>query len=399
LNNRLRDHLMTSYSTTKGDCYPNTINDALSLMSTFAKQNKDASTEDAVVSYHKTATDTDHEEDIVCDPVVKEVEYEEDDDDNTIISDDDEVNVEDNDTVDDTNHNRVTFNATVMAAVIAEATAKADKDQFLGGSFTQLQDVDDVFDDDEPDIVVCAHVINTNHLDYGYTHGNNPSSNGYPNPHRDFELILYHTSQRVHNRGNVLVVHYDSERPSLISHEYNSPCAESIIDYADAMRLKLKLAGIHESADLMSIFDGQTATEASAVFKTQLNDVHQMGFKTSTVHLLEEETLRHLAHTDYNSIRYSQMIDEIGIDDKRRIFPTANVLLHHVVSAVAINQHRHKPNRWVNKVTHKLITCGITTNEHLESKVISNTLNDHIHEHGMARFHQVLNYNTTLVLF
>jgi hypothetical protein len=118
----------------------------------------------------------------------------------------------------------------------------------------------------------------------------------------------------IHNRGGyVLVVHYDNERPSLISHEYSSPCAESIIDYADAMRLKLKLAGIHESTNLISIFEGRTATESSAVFKAQLSEVHQMGFKTSTVRLLEEETLRHLAYTDYNSIRYSQMIDEIGI--------------------------------------------------------------------------------------
>jgi hypothetical protein len=107
----------------------------------------------------------------------------------------------------------------------------------------------------------------------------------------------------VNNRGNVLVVHYDNERPSLISYEYNSPCAESIIDYADAMRLKLKLAGIHESTDLMSIFKGRIATESSAVSKAQVNKVHQMGLKTSTVRLLEEETLRHLAHTDYNSIR------------------------------------------------------------------------------------------------
>jgi hypothetical protein len=84
--------------------------------------------------------------------------------------------------------------------------------------------------------------------------------------------------------------------------------------------------------------------------------------------------------------------------EERRVFPTANVLLHHVVSAVVINQHRHKPNRWVKKVTHKLIICGITTNEHLESKLISNTLNDHIHQHGMARFHQVTIHGFKLIL-
>jgi hypothetical protein len=101
LNNQLRDHLMTSYSTTKGDCYPKTINDALSLLSTFAKQNKDTSTEEAVVSFHETATDTDHKEDTTYDPVIEEIEYE-DDDDNTIIDNDDEVNVKDTNTVEDT---------------------------------------------------------------------------------------------------------------------------------------------------------------------------------------------------------------------------------------------------------------------------------------------------------
>ncbi|OEU05681.1 hypothetical protein FRACYDRAFT_258678, partial [Fragilariopsis cylindrus CCMP1102] len=36
LNKNLKAHLMTTYSTAKGDCYPNTINDALALLSTFA---------------------------------------------------------------------------------------------------------------------------------------------------------------------------------------------------------------------------------------------------------------------------------------------------------------------------------------------------------------------------
>jgi hypothetical protein len=78
----------------------------------------------------------------------------------------------------------------------------------------------------------------------------------------------------VNNRGNVHVIHYDRERPDLISHEYDSPCAESIVDYADTMRLNLKLAGIHDSSDLMTIFEDCTDAEASIVFKAQLNDVH-----------------------------------------------------------------------------------------------------------------------------
>jgi hypothetical protein len=164
------------------------------------------------------------------------------------------------------------------------------------------------------------------------------------------------------------------------------------------MRLKLKLAGIHDSDDIMAIFDGRNDVEASAIFKAQLNDVEQKGLKTSTVRLIKEETIRHIAHAQHNSIRYDQMIDEIGVDDEIEIFASAHVLLHHVVSAVAINQHRHKPNRWVNKVMMKLINCGITNNEQLELKLRSNTLNDHFHQHSLPRLHQVTIHGFKLIL-
>jgi hypothetical protein len=119
LNDRLRKHLITSFST-GDDCYSNTINDALSLLSTFIKTKKDTTSEDAVVSYH----DTTEEDDII-------------DDDDTILDDPDII---DDDVADDTNDdiemkeeeshdnikdNHATFNATVMASVISEATADA----------------------------------------------------------------------------------------------------------------------------------------------------------------------------------------------------------------------------------------------------------------------------------
>jgi hypothetical protein len=80
-------------------------------------------------------------------------------------------------------------------------------------------------------------------------------------------LILYHTAQRNNNKTDV----YNC--PGLISYQYDSPCAESIVDYSDALLLKLKLAGIHDSTDLMAIFENHSDVEASAVFKRQLNDV------------------------------------------------------------------------------------------------------------------------------
>jgi hypothetical protein len=63
--------------------------------------------------------------------------------------------------------------------------------------------------------------------------------------------------------------------------------------------------------------------------------------------------------------------------------------MQHVVTSVAINQNRRKPNRWMNKITHKLINAGIVSIDQLESKVDSHTLNEHLDDHGMPRLHIV----------
>jgi hypothetical protein len=92
------------------------------------------------------------------------------------------------------------------------------------------------------------------------------------------------------------------------------------------------------------------------------------------------------------------MDNEIGDDVQMISFPEANILMHHVVSAVAINQHRRKPNRWVNQVTHKLIKCGITNIEQLESKLNDNTLNDVIGVHHLSRLHKVTIHGFKVIL-
>jgi hypothetical protein len=73
------------------------------------------------------------------------------------------IEVNDISQADDTHENEEVhhdiFDATVMASVIAEATADIDEDQFIGASFAQLQDVDDVYKDNEPDLVCCAHIV------------------------------------------------------------------------------------------------------------------------------------------------------------------------------------------------------------------------------------------------
>jgi hypothetical protein len=70
------------------------------------------------------------------------------------------------------------------------------------------------------------------------------------------------------------------------------------------MQLKLKLAGIHDITDLMTIFNERMDVQAAGVLKMQLNDMDQKGLKTSTVRKLKGECVRHTAHAVYNSIRY-----------------------------------------------------------------------------------------------
>jgi hypothetical protein len=133
LNDKLRDHLVTVFAT-GDDCYPNTISDALSLLSTFVKSKKDTTTDDAVVSYHETAEEGNT---IDYDDTIP--------DDSNDVSDDNNGDI--NESVDkdeDLHNNRVTFSAMVMTAVINEATADADEEQFIGASFSQLQEVNDV---------------------------------------------------------------------------------------------------------------------------------------------------------------------------------------------------------------------------------------------------------------
>jgi hypothetical protein len=391
LNDRLRDHLQTSYSTTD-DCYPNTINDALSLLSTFVKSTKDSTGDEAVVSYHET---TDDDGIIDCDDIVPEPI----DNDNDQSNDNVDVSINEEET---SQHHHVSFDETVMASIIAEATAEDNNNQFIGASFGQLQDVEDAFEDDEPDVVCCAHIhINDDEEeDDNYETGppGNIHNNHHPNPNRAFELVMYHTSQRINNLGNVYTINYDSSIPDLISYNYDSPTPGTIVDYADAIRLKLKLSGIHDTSDLLAIFEGRSDAEAACVFRRQLKDVEQQGFKTSTVRILKEETVRRVAHTHFNILRYHQMVTEIGDDVDLQTFPKMNVLLHHVVSAVAINQRRHKPNRWVNRVTHKLIKCEINTVEQFEAKLNNGSLNNCLRERRLPRFHQVTIQGFKLIL-
>jgi hypothetical protein len=410
LNEQLREYLIHTYSVNNNTCYPNTISDAVSLLSTFKKASaitNGGSPEDAVVSYHEMEMDYNNDEE--CD-----------DDDNDVTANTADYQDDADDTVEDlegtnTNHedieeehdSHVSFDATVMAAVIAEATAEANADQFIGASFGGLQDVTDVYEKDEPDIVVGAHIVDSNNNDEDSDFVDEANSNAtdnnerirrhgaiitpHPNPIMDFELLIYHTAQRVllNETTNVYVFNYEQNRPDLISHTYDSPVPESIIDYSDALRFKLKSAGIHDVTRLMFILSSRTDAEAMACLKRMLNEVGMKGLSLNTVKTLRKEAIRTIAHVGHNNIRFHTMEMEIGVDSMMNTFPPENALLHHVVAAVAINQGRRKPNRWVNKMTRKLIDAGITSIQQLESKLDSNSLNNHLKSQGMPTLHDI----------
>jgi hypothetical protein len=107
-NKRLKEHLITAYSTTKDECYPNTISDALSLLSTFAKQGQNIPSVDAVVSYHESTTDViQNDESTLPEEMISE-------------SNNDVIETIDNNKEDNTSH--VSFNEHIMAAIISEAS-------------------------------------------------------------------------------------------------------------------------------------------------------------------------------------------------------------------------------------------------------------------------------------
>jgi hypothetical protein len=396
LNDNARQELAKTYSVNNHTCYPNSVCEALSLLATFKTDpiinNR---TPDPVVSYHETAdadlNEVDHQPDIVA-------------------INDTKINDNDNSTKDDTR--QVTFDASVMASIIEEARTNAGDDQFIGASFAQLQRVDDVYEDYEPDIVCCAHVVdvendkNDNGVDIpDYVADANNIAKEHNEKIRsqtititmqsdflkDLELMVYHTAQRVMHNGSraVSIVHYGPGRPDIISHTYGPNIPELIIDYSDVLRFKFKKAGIHDVTTLMPILSNRTDTDAMAELKLKFNAAGLKGINTSTVKILREEINRSPAHCDFNCHRYHNMEIEIGVDSMMKTFPTNNTLLHHVVSCVAITQGRRKPNRWVNKITQKLIEAGITSIGELQSKIDDDTLNECLNIHDMPRLHTI----------
>jgi hypothetical protein len=189
-----------------------------------------------------------------------------------------------------------------MAAVITEAAADDNDDQIIGASIAQLQQVDNVYENDEPDIVCYAHIVDTSDV-LDFDDGDEPEfvteANNNAEEHnerirdrrvtltmhpviddiKDFELLIYHTAQRVLHKGpqNVGINHYVPGRADLISLTYGRNIPESIIDYSDAVHYKFKQAGIHDVCTLISRMGNRTDINMMTEFKEMFNVVGMKG--------------------------------------------------------------------------------------------------------------------------
>jgi hypothetical protein len=411
LNDNARAELVKTYSVNNNSCYPNTVSEALSLLVTFKMKpgnnnnnnnNNNRIEDEAVVSYHETVDPVDNDDYYITNNDSNEHQNLD------IIECNDSIHVIDNSNNNSSDGRQVTFSVTVMVSVISEATFEANNDRFIGASFAQLQDVDDVYKDDEPDIVCYAHVAyelddegcepifvteanNNAEVHNERIRANRATYTGESDPTNDFELMIYHTAHRVLHKDSQVVdiFHYEPGRPDFITHTYGRNIPESIIDHSDALRFKFKCEGIHDIKMVMAVLFKRTDAEVMSILMKKFNDAGVKGINTSTVKFLREETIRSLGHKDYNHHRYHSMEIEIGLDVEMETFPRENTVLHHVVSSVALNQNRRKPNRWVNKITHKLINAGITSIGQLESKINDGTINDYLDDHDLPRLHVV----------
>jgi hypothetical protein len=88
-------------------------------------------------------------------------------------------------------------------------------------------------------------------------------------PVKDFELMIYHTSQRVLHKDSqtVGIFHYEPGQPDFITHTHGRNVPLSIIDYLDALRFKFKSAGIHDTKAVLAILLRQTDIDVMTILK------------------------------------------------------------------------------------------------------------------------------------
>jgi hypothetical protein len=156
-----------------------------------------------------------------------------------------------------------------------------------------------------------------------------------------------------------------------------------VIDYADAILCKLKDIDIHSAHDLsLVIEDGHT------MINTMLHSAGHPKMHRATVDELHKESNRTKVCSEADSNRYyNEIITAIRLDDDAD--PSDDNGIRDIIEGTAITQLRHAPIRWTNKITVKLITCGINTPQSLDYAIRNGTLNSTIEMNGDPALHKI----------
>jgi hypothetical protein len=166
----------------------------------------------------------------------------------------------------------------------------------------------------------------------------------------------------------------------------------NVIEYVSALIFKVSTINIHSAQQLyLAVKDGHQA------INSKLSQAGHSNLKINTSSLLRKESLKSSNFTDNQSVcAYNNTIAMIGEDDKVNFDDHSGIRV--IISATATLQSCHVPMCWTNNVTTKIIGSGIRSVARLREVIQNETLNIIISKRGKPKFNKVtiIGINSTL---
>jgi hypothetical protein len=302
--------------------------------------------------------------------------------------------------------------------ILANAVAKYDngiseiEDNFINrNNDLDHQDLSDVFDDDEPDALACAHMVVLDDdedgsddfvvVDGANNNNNNNNNNDVNDTAIDNDIIsddpIGHFSERTLcvTRDKVTAVY--AIAVVVINKKFKASnrvhTINNIIEYADALICKFNNLGLASARMLyLAVEHGSERINnmlAEAGYsKLHLSTINLLRKDLSTINLLRKESFRTSNCTEHQSIRwYNDTITMIGDDDEVNFTDFPKIRAN--IQATATSQGRHVPIRWVNNVTAKLATSGILSTLKLRDAIDRGNINTIIARKSKPGFNKI----------
>ena len=449
---RARVELEQQYSlgTMTNDKYPNTEEKVISLLDTFARNKNNNNNNDnnnnegdAVVAAHAIEQDcySDHDDDDDDDDSYTESNLSTDD-----VEEAYEATLPDNLEEAPGTEDSEDFKATILANAVAEYDSELleVENNFINRTNMNInQDLSDAFEENEPDALACAHMVvfednddfvvvdeinDNNNISIRANDNNNISIKSHDDnnisiindnnnisiragddnnisikfkSHDDNNISISDTTTNGYNNGTIrgssaprlspieeeLQVTRDTITAvyavAVIKFEDQSHTINNIIEYADALLFKLSTVRINSATQLHSAVE-----HGSEYINNKLTSAGHSKLQQDTVDLLRKESWKSSCFTERQSLRaYNATITMIGDDDDINFPDQSGIRVF--IEATATLQRRRAPIRWTNNVTHKLISCGISSKWRLRETIQDGTLNDIIAGKGKPRFNKI----------